>query len=233
MTKFLQIKYLLTFLFLAIFSTGIFAAPRLIPTKLKSNNASTSSGFAARLTAQLSRADTNVPIGNAPIQFYIDNIKVGEGSTDVLNGTTQIQVPINQPGNEKFPITGSKDSQAYPIRAEYKGSNEFRSANSDVYELTVVKSSPRLSAVSLSAKVGSFVTISTVLTNSAGSVLPGRKVEFTINNRSVGSYTTNANGVAQYGWKVSTSGINTLKVNFVGDDFYRSTTTSGSIFGIK
>lgn len=71
--------------------------------------------------------------------------------------------------------------------------------------------------------------LTATLTDTNGKPVKDKEVNFTVNGNSVGSTTTNSNGIATIPYKLSNMGDFVLAASFKGDDDYSTSTGSGTL----
>ena len=149
--------------------------------------------------------------------FSIDGVVVGTATTDA-SGTARLTL-----GSPIAPGVHSLD-------VAFAGDGNFNASGAS--GTIAVKAATTLSQKSVSGNMGSMVNLAATLTRTVGGVLLANKtVTFYVDGVSVGTATTDANGVAALSYTITqAAGKYALKVTFDGDnDYLASSFTRASL----
>jgi subtilisin family serine protease len=172
-------------------------------------------GGTATLTATLKAGST--PLSGKTISFTLNGTGVGTATTDANGVATLTNVSLTG-------INAGTHSGAVGATFTADGTYEGSSGSGD---LAVNRAATSLSAVGGTGTFGGTATLTATL-NSGSTALSGKTVSFTLNGNSVGSATTDANGVATLS-NVSLTGINAgTSTGAVGASFEIETNYLGS-----
>jgi len=152
-----------------------------------------------------------------PLVFSIDGVVVGTALTDA-SGTARLTL-----GSPIAPGVHSLD-------VAFAGDGNFNASGASA--TIAVKAATTLSQKSVSGNMGSAVNLAATLTRTVGGALLANKtVTFYVDGASVGTATTDANGVATLSYTITqTAGKFALKANFDGDnDYLASSFTRASL----
>ncbi len=183
------------------------------PTTLVADDQTITYGQTVTLTATLTSGGT--PVAGRTIDFMVDGVSVGSGTTDASGLAT-------------YTYTPSDSSGTYTIEASFAGDGYYLSS-SDMATLTVNKAPTTLAADDQTITYGQSVTLTATLT-SGGAPVAGRTIAFTVDGVSVGSGITDASGVARYTYTPGLAvGTYTIEAAFVGDGYYLASTDTATL----
>ena len=172
--------------------------------------------------AKLKRKTDSQPLVGKDVSFSVDGVAVGTAVTD---GTGVATLPY---------AIGESAIGTYTFVASYAGTIQY-SASSSTGKLTVKQANTSLKQSSVKGKAGSIVTLTATLKrNTDYKLLANETVDFFVDGVSVGTGTTDVNGVATLSYTVTQAvGIYALKVAFGGDVNYLASSYSKASLTVK
>jgi hypothetical protein len=177
-------------------------------------------GGTATLTATLTSGTKGTPISGVTVAFSLDGAFAGLAVTSSSGVATLSGVPTS----------AAVGTDTGGVLAYYAGSiqNKTSAASGD---LTVSQSATSLSAVSGTATFGGTATLTATLKSSATSqALSGQNVSFTLDGTSVGTATTDSNGVATLSGVTTTDAAGThtgvVEASFAGNSGHGAATNA-------
>ena len=156
------------------------------PTALASVSGTATVGGTATLTATLTSTATGQGLANQTVSFSLDGTSLGTATTNASGVATLSGVATSDPVGTH---TGA-------VTVSFAGTTNF-GASAGTGNLVVSQSASSLSTVSGVSDFGGGATLTATLTSSqTNQGISGQTVDFTLDGASVGTATTNANGVA-------------------------------------
>ncbi|MCU7524059.1 MAG: T9SS type A sorting domain-containing protein [Ignavibacteria bacterium] len=140
-------------------------------------------GSTVTLTARLTSAVTGNGVENKTIVFRVDGAEVGNGTTGADGKAV------------KNYYLGNTTPGSHTVEAFFSPSGGNYSGSSGKAALNVKAASTALVVTNVAGTYGGKVTLTATLT-SQGAPLSGKVVEFSLNNKTVGTAVTDANGIA-------------------------------------
>ena len=95
--------------------------------------------------------------------------------------------------------------------------------------ITVNKAATTITTNNITGINDQTITLTATLTDNNGKPVVGRTVTFSVNGTSVGTATTDANGVATLSYKLTKAGNFTVNATFAGDNEYLTSSTIGTL----
>jgi hypothetical protein len=183
-------------------------------TALQGVSGTASFGGTATLTATLISTVTNQGISGETVSFTLDGTSVGTATTNSSGVATL-------PG---VATTDAAGTHTGAVGVSFAGNTSF-SASTGTGDLTVSKASTSLGSVSGTASFGGTATLKATLTSSVTNKgISGESVSFTLDGTSVGSATTDSNGVATLTGVATSDAAGThtgvVVASFAGDSNY-------------
>ncbi|MCX6360357.1 MAG: hypothetical protein NT029_11135 [Armatimonadetes bacterium] len=195
----------------------------LVPTALAVPNASGPGGSSVNLQATLTRTDVDQPIAGKPVAFTLAGTAVGSAQTSVAGVATLSTV-----------ITG--EQAARTLGASSVADYDFAAASGSG-TLTQTASDSTLTMPDRSGQLGGAVTLTATLKRAADAApLAGKAVTFLLNGSAIGSWNTNASGVASAPTTVPSSltpGAKPLAADFGGDALNRPAGATATLSVLK
>ena len=192
-------------------------------TSIELSNVSEKWDKSVLLTAKLqeSGAAGDIAVSNRLLKFYVGNKYVDSDSTN-SSGIASAAYYIPMPS----------DSVNYSITAFFESDSIFSSQISTSF-LTVLKHTTNLSLEVISDSIGQSLMLKASLTDSdsIGSRISNREVEFFVNNKYVDSDSTNSSGVASISYSIpaSSDSVNlSIKASFTGNAAYEKSEGTGT-----
>ncbi len=186
-------------------------------TALNSVAGTATVGGTATLTATLTSGATGAGISGQPVTFTLDGVSVGTETTDSNGLATLTDVATSDAVG-----TGSSN-----VTASFVGSTNYAASNG-TGNLVVSATPTSLTAVSGTAPFGGPATLTATLTSGTSNTpLSGQTVTFTLDGTSVGTETTDSNGVATLSGVATTDPVGTGSSN-VTASFAATTTFAAS-----
>jgi len=189
-----------------------------ILTQLQVGNVTGLTGDTANLTATLTDGN-GTPIPNKTVTFKINNTTVGTATTDT-NGTATYTYTIP---------TNTTPGQ-YVITADFPGDSNYY-LSSGTGTLNVV-SLTNLTVTNITSHPGSTTNLTATLTTTTGSPVPNKTITFKVNSTTVGTATTDNNGIATYTYNIPTNttpGQYVITADFPGDGDYIASNGTGTL----
>ena len=194
-------------------------------TKLGANASSGAIGETVKLTATLSRSTDNMKLAGKTVKFKLGSLQLGTAVTDAMG-----KVEMSYLLDERLPAGD------VTLTTSFAGDDDYvSSTGSDV--LTINKAKSKLTTKSAEGLRGATITLTATLTRvSDGGFLGGRVVRFQLDGVDIGSSTTDANGVANMRYTISSTaslGSHPKSVIFDGDNYYLGYTGGGTTLTVK
>ena len=159
------------------------------------------------------------PVVGELLDFYVDDVLVGCGTTD---GTGQASVTYS-------PITVNPAGNPHTIRVEFAG-NDYYYPSSGTNDLNVDRASTTLTVDNVIGNKGATVDLTATLKDQYGNLLAGRTINFLVNGVNAGSIVTDANGLATKSYYINLNGgMYTIQADFAGDDYYQASSGTGKL----
>ena len=189
----------------------------LLPTSVVVSPVSGDKGDKVTLTATLTDTHNSVPVANELVNFSVNGVSVGSGTT---NGS----------GVATYQYTITQTSGTYPVVATFAGDSTYATSNG-TNNLTVNHIPTSVVVSPVSGDKGDKVTLTATLTDTHNSVpVANELVNFSVNGVSVGSGTTNGSGVATYQYTITqTSGTYLVNATFAGDSTYATSNGTNNL----
>ena len=168
-----------------------------VGTSLDVNGASGYKGDNTTLTATLWMG--NRPGSNAIVNFYVNGVYVGQGTTDT-NGKATYNYNITQ------------NTGTYTINATFNATTQYVSSNGA--NTLIVNATPTsLTVNAASGYKGDNTTLTATLWDTAhNKAITGENVDFYVNGNYIGHGTTDSNGIATCNYNI-TQNIGTYTIN--------------------
>lgn len=147
----------------------------------------------------------NNPLSGKLILFFVNNVNVGNATTDI-NGIATFKYLINIPNGN------------YNVNAIFE-EDDFYMGYSNSAKMVVNKLKSVISLNSIKGNYGQTITLTTKLTSN-GKILANKKVNFYANGKLIGTATTNKDGIAKLKYKIPSVAKYTIKTVFIGDSQY-------------
>jgi len=189
-----------------------------ILTQLQVGNVTGLTGDTANLTATLTYGN-GTPIPNEPVTFKVNNTIVGTATTDT-NGTATYT----------YTIPTDTTPGPYVITADFPGDSDY-DVSSGTGTLNVV-SLTNLTVTNITSHPGSTTNLTATLTTTTGSPVPNKTITFKVNSTTVGTATTDTNGIATYTYTIptdTTPGQYIVTAYFPGDSDYITSNSTGTL----
>ncbi|MCX6380445.1 MAG: Ig-like domain-containing protein [Armatimonadetes bacterium] len=195
---------------------------RQTASSLSVSSAAGAPGASVNFKAKLKRKTDSQPLAGRDVSFSVDGVAVGTAVTD---GTGVATLPY---------AIGESAIGTYTLVASYAGTIQY-SASSSTGKLTVKQANTSLKQSSVKGKAGSIVTLTATLKrNTDNKLLANETVDFFVDGVSVGTGTTDVNGVATLSYTVTQAvGIYALKVAFGGDVNYLASSYAKASLTVK
>lgn len=159
------------------------------------------------------------PVGGVQVDFYVDGVWVG---SDITDGSGYAEVTYS-------PITVNPASNPHIITAEFAG-NDYYNESSGTNDLNVERATTHITVDNITGNKGQTVNLTATLKDQYGNLLAGRTINFLVNGINAGSAVTDVNGVATKSYYINLNGgTYTIQADFVGDDYYQSSTGTGAL----
>ena len=180
----------------------------LLPTSVVVSPVSGDNGDKVTLTATLTDTHNSVPVANELVNFSVNGVSVGSGTTNSIGVAT-------------YQYTITQTSGTYLVNATFAGDSTYATSNG-TNNLMVGLLPTSVVVNPVSGDKGDKVTLTATLTDTHNSVpVANELVNFSVNGVSVGSGTTNSLGVATYQYTITqTSGTYLVNATFAGDSTY-------------
>ena len=187
------------------------------PTSLTVNGASGYKGDSTTLTATLGDTAHNRAVAGEKVDFYVNGDYVGQGTTD-SNGIATYTYNIIQ------------NIGTYTINATFNTTTQYAASNG-ADSLRVDATPTNLTVDNLTGNKGANVTLKATLTDTAHNVaISGKSVTFKVNGTTVGTVTTDVNGVATLPYYINLVGGNyTVDAIFDADNQYAGSNNTGTL----
>ena len=157
----------------------------------------------------------NQGIAGKSIRFSVDGILIGTATTNG-SGTATLQYLIANTG------TGS-------IVAQFLGDSAYASSNGNS-NIVILLTSTNIAVNPTAGCKLDKVNLITTLKDNNGNNLNGKTINYYINGVSVGSATTNTNGIATYPYTITqNTGTYTITATYPGDTTYSTTTNTNTL----
>ena len=167
-------------------------------------------GGPATLSATLTSSATSQGIAGETVDFTLDGTSVGSATTNSSGVATLTGVAT----------TDTAGTNSGVVVASFAGDSE-NAASSGTGDLTVAQADTTIGSVSGSASFGGTATlVATLTSNVTSQAISGETVNFTLDDTSVGSATTNSSGVATLGNVATTDPVGSsgaIVASFAGD----------------
>lgn len=191
------------------------------PTAVGDVSATANVGGLATLSATLTSRGR--PVSNVVVSFTLQGAFAGTALTDQDGVATLSGVPIS----------GSAGTVPGAVVATFPGNSRLRPSSSSG-DLDVGQSASALTSVSgTSSFGGNAILKATLTTPESGAGVAGKTVQFTLNGASVGSATTDLNGVATLSGVANSDSVGThtgvVGASFAGDSDFTSSTGTGDL----
>ena len=158
-------------------------------------------------------------ISGVLVDFLVDGVLVGSGTTDGSGLATVTYTPI----------TENPSSNPHTITAEFAGNDNYN-PTSGTNDLTVAKATTEIMVDNVIGNKGKTVNLIATLKDQYGNLLAGRTVNFLVNGVNAGSAVTDINGVANKSYFINLNGgTYNIQVDFIGDDYYIASTAIGTL----
>ncbi|MBP2044857.1 beta strand repeat-containing protein [Methanobacterium aggregans] len=187
------------------------------PTSLTVGAASGYKGDNTTLIAILWDTAHDRAVAGETVDFYVNGDYVGQGTTD-SNGLATCNYSIIQ------------NTGTYTTNATFNATTQYAAANG-ADTLTVDATPTSLTVDNVTGNKGTNVTLKATLTDTAHNVvISGKNVTFKVNGTTVGTVTTDANGVATLLYNIKLVGGNyTVDAVFAADDQYAGSNVTGTL----
>ncbi len=183
-------------------------------TQITVNNTTGINNQTTNLTATLTDQNGN-PLSDKTIEFNINGTSIGTATTN-NQGIATLQYTITQtPGT-------------HTITANFPGDSNYTSSTG-TGTLTVYKTSTQILVNNSIGTNNGTTNLTATLTDINGTPIKDKTVNFTINGTSVGTGTTDSNGIATLTYKLTKAGDFVLTASFAGDGDYLTSTGSGKL----
>jgi len=191
-------------------------------TTTTATSASGTFGQTVALKGTLTQA--TVPLSSRSLSFTVDAVSAGSATTNTAGLAT-----LN------FVIPESLGVGAKTITATYAGNTWFNGSNG-TNTLTVSKGNTTLTmpakSVNLDGSGGSVTLEATLKRTTGGAPLSGKTVEFKVDSVSIGTATTDGNGLATKVHTVApgtSTGSHPTNASFAGDALYNASTKNSTL----
>jgi hypothetical protein len=187
------------------------------PTNLTIDVASGYKGDKTTLTATLWDAAHDRAVVAEKLDFYVNGVYVGYGTTDV-NGIATYNYNI------------AENVGTYTINATFNATTQY-AASTRTNNLIVNATPTNLTIDNVTGNKGTNVTLKAVLTDTAHNLaISGKNVTFKVNSIVVGNATTDTNGVATLTYYIDiVGGKYTVDAVFAADNQYASSNVTGTL----
>ncbi|MTK64445.1 MAG: hypothetical protein F8N15_07985, partial [Methanobacterium sp.] len=186
-------------------------------TSLNVNSASGHKGDVLNLVSTL-KDGNNQPVNGKTIKFYVDGNLVGTALTD-SSGVATLSYTLTQ------------DPGSHPVVAQFLGDGFYTASNGTsnlLVSSTLVITNITVKPVS--GYNGDIVNLTATLKDGGGNPVTGKTVVFYVNGSSVGSATTDSNGVATFVYILTqSSGSYTIMALFLQDGTYLASNSTNSL----
>jgi len=192
--------------------------PDLIETKMSVPDQSGVITDTISLTATLTTLADD-PVADAEVAFGVDGTAVGSDTTDATGlATVSYTIPSGPPGDVS-------------IDASFAGDATY-AASSGSGTLTRQQVDTKLYVPNRTGEVNGSVVLRGYLLRLDNTPVPGRSLTFKVNDVVVGSAVTDANGRAEsiYSPIPPGPGSRTIRVEWAGDDGYRASFGTGTLY---
>ncbi len=173
--------------------------------------------------ATLRRADNNLPIAGAVVNFVLEGNSVGTGTTNSSGQASLTYVLPESLG------TGTKT-----LRAEYDGSSAYNPSSAD-QPLTVVRGNTTTVLIlqPAQASVGQTVQLGgTLVDGYQGQPIANRTLTIRVDGVEIGTAQTDAQGIATLNYTIprgTARGNHTVQVGFAGDTLFNGSSANGTL----
>jgi len=178
-------------------------------------------GDARNLNAVLRVTSNNAIYPGAKVSVSIDGVAFGSGITD---GTGTVSLP--------YTFGEGLAVGAHTVNWSFAGDNNLNPITA-TSNLTVSQCPTALALPAVSGAAGTTVSLVSTLTRTSDSAgVKGRTVTFTVDGASVGTATSDANGVATLSYsipKTAAKGAHTLGSKFAGESLYGASTAASTL----
>ena len=186
----------------------------VLTTSMEVNNVSTYNGKTVGLNASLIDQNGD-PVTDKNITFKINGTDIGTVSTND-EGFATLNYTVTQTGGN------------YSISADFAGDYTYV-ASTGTGNLKVNVINTHIAVSNVSTFNGNVVNLTAKLTGTDGPVA-GKNITFKVNGASVGSASTDENGIATLNYTVTqTEGNYNLTADFAGDYVYVASTNTGNL----
>jgi hypothetical protein len=194
------------------------------PTVIQNVAGTAAFGGTATLDATLTNATSAADIDGETINFTLDGVSVGSAVTN-SSGLASLAGVVT---------ADAVGTDTDGIVATFAGDSSNAAAPSASGNLVVSQAGTTLNNVSGTAALGGTASLTATLSSSVTSdPISGETITFTLDGKSVGTATTNAQGVATLSGVTTTEGAGTdsggVVATFAGDTDYATTNTTGNL----
>ncbi len=194
------------------------------PTTLTVNPATGDFADTTTVSAVLTNSSTSAPIAGQSVTFTLNGTETCTGTTDAT-------------GTASCAVTPGEAAGTYTLSASFAGNSDLSESNGSANFVVTTEETALSYTGATSALNGQPVTLSGVLTTddpTAGTVLPGKIVSFTLGSGSTAqtcSGTTDPTGTASCTIAAvnQTPGAVPVSASFAGDSFYQLAKASSTV----
>lgn len=181
------------------------------PTSLTVASAYGYKDYNTTLNATLWDTFHNVTINGKTVDFWVNNVKVGSGTTDANGIATYV-----------YAITENVGTYINYLMASFDADDKYAEITSAASNLTVTAIPTRLTVDNTEGYKGDAITLRAVLSDMVHSEpIANKIIQFGVAGHLIGSNTTDSNGLATFIYTISKNvGMHTLEAVFTADDKY-------------
>ena len=188
-----------------------------IPTAITVNPANGFKGDAVNLIATLTDTHNNIPLEGKTVEFKVNGTPVGTAIT-------------NAQGIATLAYTITQNYGIHTILAQII-EDTTHAATSNTNNLNIARIPTAITVNPANGIIGNAVNLIATLTDTHNNIpLEGKTVEFKVNDASVGTAITNAQGIATLAYTITQNfGIHTILAQIIEDTTYTATSNTNNL----